>query len=50
MAKINCLNPIAACGMDLFNDTYEVEDDIAAADAVRVATSSHLTSVQRKES
>ena len=24
MAKINCLNPIAACGMDLFNDTYEV--------------------------
>ena len=23
MAKINCLNPIAACGMDLFNDTYE---------------------------
>ena len=30
MAKINCLNPIAACGMDLFNDTYEVVDDFAA--------------------
>lgn len=28
MAKINCLNPIAACGMDLFNDTYEVVDDL----------------------
>ena len=73
MAKINCLNPIAACGMDLFNDTYEVVDDFAAADAVlvrsaamhdlelseiclqshvpvRVSTTSHLTSVQRKES
>ena len=36
MAKINCLNPIAACGMDLFNDTYEVVDDFAAADAVLV--------------
>lgn len=73
MAKINCLNPIAACGMDLFNDTYEVVDDFAAADAVlvrsaamhdlelsdnllaiaragAVSTTSHLTSVQRKES
>ena len=36
MAKINCLNPIAACGMDLFNDTDEVVHDFAAADAVLV--------------
>lgn len=31
MAKINCLNPIAACGMDLFNDTYEVVDDFCSS-------------------
>ena len=36
MVKVNCLNPIAACGMDLFNDKYEKTDDFAAADAVLV--------------
>ena len=36
MYKINCLNPIAACGMDLFDDQYEKVDDFAAADAVLV--------------
>ena len=42
MAKINCLNPIAACGMDLFNDTYEVVDDFAAADAVLVRSAAKI--------
>ena len=36
MTKINCLNPIAACGMDLFSDNYEVTDNFADADAVLV--------------
>lgn len=36
MTKVNCLNPIAACGMDLFTDDFEVTDDYAAADAVLV--------------
>lgn len=36
MIKVNCLNPIAACGMDLFTDNYEKTDDFAAADAVLV--------------
>ena len=27
MIKVNCLNPIAACGMGLFDDKYEMVDD-----------------------
>lgn len=36
MTKVNCLNPIAACGMDLFSDNYTVVDDFAEAEAVLV--------------
>lgn len=36
MTKINCLNPIAACGMDLLNDQYEKTDDFSQAQAVLV--------------
>lgn len=36
MIKINCLNPIAACGMDLLDDKYEKTDEFAEADAVLV--------------
>ncbi len=36
MTKINCLNPIAACGMDLFTDNYETTDNFADAEAVLV--------------
>lgn len=36
MIKVNCLNPIAACGMDLFTDNYEKTDNFADADAVLV--------------
>ena len=36
MIKVNCLNPIADCGMDLFTDNYEKTDDFADADAVLV--------------
>lgn len=36
MTKINCLNPIAACGMDLFSDAYTVVDDFKEAEAVLV--------------
>ncbi len=36
MTKINCLNPIAACGMDLFSDAYTVVDDFNEAEAVLV--------------
>lgn len=36
MTKINCLNPIAACGLDLFSDNYEIVDSMNQADAVLV--------------
>ncbi|MBR4513649.1 MAG: phosphoglycerate dehydrogenase [Lachnospiraceae bacterium] len=36
MTKINCLNPIAACGMDLFTDNYETTDKFEEADVVLV--------------
>lgn len=36
MIKVNCLNPIAACGMDLFTDNYEVTDNFTDAEAVLV--------------
>lgn len=38
--KVNCLNPIAACGLDLFDDQYEIVDDINAAEAVLVRSAS----------
>lgn len=34
--NINCLNPIAACGLDLFGDAYEIVDEVRNADAVLV--------------
>ncbi len=40
MTKINCLNPIAACGLDLFSDNYEVVDNIDGAQAVLVRSAS----------
>lgn len=36
MTKINCLNPIAACGMSLFSDSYSVVENYAEAEAVLV--------------
>lgn len=36
MIKVNCLNPIAACGMDLFTDNYETTENYAEAEAVLV--------------
>lgn len=38
--KVNCLNPIAACGMELLPDTYEVTDNYDEADAVLVRSAS----------
>ncbi len=40
MAKIHCLNPIAACGLDLFSDNYEITDNMGEADAVLVRSAS----------
>lgn len=40
MAKINCLNPIAKCGMDLFNDKYETTNNYEEASAVLVRSAS----------
>ena len=34
--NINCLNPIAACGLYLFGDAYEIVDEVGNADAVLV--------------
>lgn len=36
MTKINCLNPIAKVGLDLFSENYEMTEDFAQADAVLV--------------
>ena len=38
--KVNCLNPIAACGMELLPDTYEITDNYADAEAVLVRSAS----------
>ena len=40
MFKVNCLNPIAACGLELFGDQYETVDQYEAADAVLVRSAS----------
>lgn len=40
MVKVNCLNPIASCGTDLFSDKYEITEDYKAADAVLVRSAS----------
>lgn len=40
MVKVNCLNPIAACGTDLFSKNYEMTEDYAAAEAVLVRSAS----------
>ena len=36
MIKVNCLNPIAACGLDLLTDNYEQTENFADANAVLV--------------
>lgn len=40
MTKINCLNPIAACGLGLFSDNYEIVDNMDQAEAVLVRSAS----------
>lgn len=40
MAKINCLNPIAACGLDLFSDNYEIVENLNDAEACLVRSAS----------
>ena len=34
--KVNCLNPIAACGLEMLGDNYEVTDNFSEAEAVLV--------------
>ena len=36
MVNVNCLNPIAACGMDLLPENYKVVDNLADADVALV--------------
>lgn len=40
MKKIHCLNPIAACGTDLFPDGYELTSEAAGADGYLVRSAS----------
>lgn len=40
MTKVNCLNPIAKCGLDLFSDKYEIVDSMEGAEAVLVRSAS----------
>ena len=40
MYNINCLNPIAKCGTELFDDKYAMTEDVKAADAVLVRSAS----------
>ena len=39
MTKVKCLNPIAACGLDLLGENYTVTDD-ADAEAILVRSAS----------
>ena len=34
--KVNCLNPIAACGLDMLDNQYEITENAAEADAILV--------------
>lgn len=34
--KVNCLNPIAACGLDMLSDQYEIIENTAEAQAILV--------------
>jgi len=36
MAKVNCLNPIAKCGLDLFDGQYEITENVDEAEAILV--------------
>ncbi|MCR5148441.1 MAG: phosphoglycerate dehydrogenase [Eubacterium sp.] len=36
MTKVNCLNPIAKCGTDLFTDDYQITEEFNEADVVLV--------------
>ena len=38
--KVNCLNPIAKCGLDLLDDNYEMVDDASQAEAILVRSAS----------
>ena len=40
MVKYNCLNPIAAVGLDLFSDAYQKVEDINGAEAALVRSAS----------
>ena len=40
MTKVNCLNPIADCGLKLFSDNYEMVDSMENAEAVLVRSAS----------
>ncbi|MDF2951294.1 MAG: D-isomer specific 2-hydroxyacid dehydrogenase NAD-binding [Anaerocolumna sp.] len=42
MIKYNCLNPIAAVGLDLFTDAYEKIDSVENADAILVRSANML--------
>ncbi|MDF2473177.1 MAG: D-isomer specific 2-hydroxyacid dehydrogenase NAD-binding [Anaerocolumna sp.] len=42
MIKYNCLNPIAAVGLDLFTDEYEKKDSVENADAILVRSANML--------
>ena len=34
--KVNCLNPIAECGLEMLTDNYEIVDNVADAEAILV--------------
>ena len=34
--KVNCLNPIAACGLDMLGDNYEITENTSEAEAILV--------------
>lgn len=40
MRKIHCLNPVSACGTDLFNNQYEMTDQAAEAEGILVRSAS----------
>ena len=49
MKKIQCLNPIAACGTELFPADYTFTDQMAEADAVLVRSAPCMSWSFRKD-
>ena len=49
MVQYSCLNPIAACGLDLFTDEYKKVDDMEASGYIVVLNEYAIRSAKKEE-